>query len=147
MAAPIVPFAAFLAALSPQVVQMPPTQHRGMGEAVTVEVIYVADPRTVCPSGKEPGGVTLGCTLGKAPNKVVSVLPDPCEQKGRYAAFLCELDQAGGTPQLNAVWASNSCDFKWETWARLFCHEVVGHQIHGLTHKANGKRGWIAPKP
>lgn len=133
------------AALPPQAIELPPAQYRvAPASNPDVDILFVENPAGVCRAAPE-GYVTHACTLGKRPNKVITVLPIPCDFPGeKFAALICRDYERGVAPIVNARGLEVACSpaFRFEVFARLTCHEGMGHQVYALVHPAGKVRGW-----
>lgn len=110
---------AIYAVLTPSDIKLPPEHWRSTQGAINV--VYVSDPAISCRSNT--GMITLACTLGERPNAVVTILMDPCLiDRSAFASALCK------APDRDTL-LRDSCRYTGDIYARLACHEVIGHQL------------------
>lgn len=108
--------------LRPFDIAMPPVKWRSTEGRIAV--IYRADPREVCRTNA--GMTTLACTLGRKPNPVVTILPFPSSFADE--PFARSMAAAATVEDQDAL-IRTSCSHDREVYARLVCHEVIGHQL------------------
>lgn len=132
-------------ALKPWDIVLPPTALQAKTDG-PINVIFSVDPRKECRQAE--GMITLACTLerttpvwnGKTwvdgPKSKLTVMPMPTNFRDESFAYMIE--QAVMTGDIGAeiaLWRTSCAPkYRGQVYARLGCHETIGHQLNGWKH-------------
>lgn len=114
--------------LLPQDIELPPKNYQRIDPTMPIHVEFFTSPEKYCLPSK--GYLALACTVGR-PGHSVSLMPDPCLFfDDRFAEAVCK------AKPLPAPLLRESClpKYRSDVFARLSCHEIVGHQMNGWIH-------------